>query len=148
MRVYLPATLTELADTEGLGAREARAVTASLRAALGADADVDTAEYAALVLAAADSLHRLGPDDPARRVVAAADLPDAQVPTGQEVGRVSAPAVAWSQVVSFHVDEADDGARALVSAARRGEQPAQAQVEDLDLLWYDVTEREVLTAED
>lgn len=147
MRVYLPATLTELTEPAGLGPREARAVTPSLRAALGPDADVDTAEYAALVLAAEDSLQRLGPDDPTRRVVAAADLPDAQVPAGQEVGRVSAPAVVWSQVVSFHVDEADDGVRGLVSAARRGERSAQAQVEDLDLLWYDVTEREVLAAE-
>ena len=138
MRVYLPATLTELTEPAGLGPREARAVTPSLRAALGPDADV---------LAAEDSLQRLGPDDPTRRVVAAADLPDAQVPAGQEVGRVSAPAVAWSQVVSFHVDEADDGVRGLVSAARRGERSAQAQVEDLDLLWYDVTEREVLAAE-
>lgn len=56
--------------------------------------------------------------------------------------------MAWSQVVvSFHADEDDDSVRALVSAARRGEQPAQAQVADLDLLWYDVTERAVLVGE-
>ncbi len=147
MRVYLPVTLTELADPAGPGAREARAVTPSLRAALGPDADVETCEFAALVLAAEDSLHRLGEQDPARRVVAAADVPDRQVRTGQEVARVQVPSLAWSQVVSFHADEPDDGVRALVSAARRGEQRALAQVEDLDLLWYDVTEREALAAE-
>lgn len=70
----------------------------------------------------------------------------ALVESGDEVARVRVPAVAWSQVVSFHVDS-DDGVRALVSAARRGEQPAQTQVADLDLLWYDVTERAVLAAE-
>lgn len=147
MRVYLPVTLTELTDPEGLSGREARALTRSLRAALGPDADSETGEYAALVLAAEDSLHRLGEQDPARRVVAAADVPDAQVRAGEQVARVSVPAVVWSQVVSFHADEADDGVRAVVSASRRGEQRALAQVEDLDLLWYDVTEREVLAAE-
>src|SRR5699024_6002368 len=106
----------------------------------------DTGEYAALVLAAEDSLHRLGEQDPARRVVAAADVPDGQVRAGEQVARVSVPAVAWSQVVSFHADEADAGVRGVVSAARRGEQRAQAQVGALDLLWYDVTEREGLAA--
>ena len=147
MRVYLPITLTELTDPGGASARQARAVTPTLLAALGADADTETAEYAALVLAAEDSLHRLGEQDPARRLVAAAEIPQAEVGLGEEVARVSVPAVSWSHVVSFHVDEADDGVRELVSAARRGEQRAQERVADLDLLWYDVTEREVLAAE-
>src|SRR5690625_2153914 len=47
MRVYLPVTLTELTDPEGLSGREARALTRSLRAALGPDADSETGEYAA-----------------------------------------------------------------------------------------------------
>lgn len=146
MRVYLPLTPTELAEPTGVSARQARAVTRSLRAVLGADADEETAEYAALVLAAEDSLALLTDADAPRRVVAAADVAD-PVESGSEFARVSVPAVAWSQVVSFHVDSGDDGVRGLVSAARRGEQHAQAQVEDLDLLWYDVTERAVLVGE-
>ena len=147
MRVYLPVTLTELADPAGPDPRQARAVTPALRTALGGSADEETAEFAAQVLAAEDSLALLADADPARRVVAAADVPDAQVRTGEDVGSVSVPAVAWSQVVSFHADENDDGVRALVTAARRGEPDAQAQVAELDLLWYDVTERAVLAAE-
>lgn len=147
MRVYLPVTLTELADPAGPSARQARAVTRSLRTALGTGADEETCEYAAMMLAAEDSLALLTDDDPARRVVAAADVPDGQVRTGDEVARVSVPAVDWSQVVSCHADENDDGVRTLVSAARRGEQQAQAKVADLELLWYDVTERAALAAE-
>lgn len=122
-------------------------MTPSLRAALGAQEDTETCEYAALVLAAEDCLHRLTESDPARRVVAAADVPDAQVRVGEEPGRVKVPDLSWSQVVSFHVDESDDGVRGLVSAARRGDERALAQVAECDLLWYDVTERTVLAAE-
>ncbi|WP_147917948.1 DUF6912 family protein [Ruania zhangjianzhongii] len=147
MRVFLPITLTELADPAGPSGRQARAVTPALHTALGGGADEETAEFAALVLAAEDSLALLTEADPARRVVAAADVPEAQVQAGDEVARVSVPAVVWSQVVSFHADENDDGVRALVTAARRGEPDAQAQVAELDLLWYDVTERAALAAE-
>ena len=147
MRVYLPITLTELADPTGPSGRQARAVTPALRTALGPGVDEETAEFAALVLAAEDSLALLAEADPARRLVAAADVSEAQVRFGDDVARVEVPTVSWSQVVSFHADENDDGVRALVSAARRGEQQAQAEVVDLDLLWYDVTERAVLAAE-
>ena len=147
MRVYLPVTLTELTDPAGVSPRQGRAVTPPLRTALGDGTDEETAEFAALVLAGEDSLGLLAEADPARRVVAAADVPDAQVRTGEELAGVAVPAIVWSQVVSFHADEDDDGVRQLVSAARRGEQRAQEQVADLDLLWYDVSEREVLAGE-
>src|SRR5699024_2774054 len=140
MRVYLPVTLTELTDPEGLSGREARALTRSLRAALGPDADSDTGEYAALVLAAEDSLHRLGEQDPARRVVAAADVPDAQVHAGEQVARVSWPAGVWSQVVSFHADVTDGGLDGLESAAQREEQSGQAPVEDREPAWCEGSE--------
>lgn len=148
MRVYLPAVLTELTDPTGLTARRARAVTPALRTALGPDADEEMAEYAALILAAEDSVDWLGDADPARRLVVAADLPEDEVGSDDgDLARVHAGEVPWSWVVSFHVDEADDGVRGLVTQARQGEGTARADVADVDLLWYDASERSGLAAE-
>lgn len=144
MRVYLPATVTELADEHGLPARTGRAVTDSLWAVV-TDRDEESAEYVALVLAAADSLDRLTPEDPPRRVVAAADVPGASVQViGSEPGRVEVPAVGWDRVVSFHVDEDTPAVRAAIERVPSGGQRARAGLDDLDLLWYDVTERTLL----
>lgn len=146
MRLYLPATVTELAVAAGLQARAGRAVTDSLRAALGSGADEETSEYAALVLASEDALQRLTDTDPLRRIVVAADLPAAQVQVaGGAPGRVEVPAIGWEHVVSFHADEQTQTVRARLERARGGDQQALRQVETLDLLWYDITEREVLT---
>ncbi|UFU07606.1 DUF6912 family protein [Ruania halotolerans] len=153
MRVYLPATVAELAEPSGLPARTGRAVTAALRTALGADADEEMAEYAALILAAEDSLANLTESDAMRRLVVAADVPDSAVrdaagrEAGAELARVHVPEVPFADVVSFHVDAADAHTLALVARALSGDEQAVAEIGAEDLLWYDVSEREVLLAE-
>ena len=151
MRVYLPATLTDLSAAHGLSARTGRAVTEHLRAALGEQDDEETAEFGALVLAAADSLDLLAAADAPRRVVVAAEVSPATVrPTAadEEPGQVQVPAVGWDRVVSFHVDEPTPAVTQLVQNARTGQDGARQRVEELDLLWYDATERAELIAQD
>ncbi|QOR69700.1 hypothetical protein IM660_13615 [Ruania alkalisoli] len=147
MRVYLGATLDDLDSSDGLIARPARAVTTSLRQALGTDADEEMAEYAALVLAAEDSLRLLADGAPLRRVVAAADVPDTAATPGEELARVHVPDLTWTDVVSFHVDSGEAHVRDLLERAVAGEAQAISAVGEEDLLWYDVTERETLLGE-
>ncbi|WP_089775322.1 DUF6912 family protein [Ruania alba] len=148
MRVYLPATVPALADSRGLSARAGRAVTPGLRTALGAEADEEMAEYAALVLAAEDSLALLAGSDAPRRVVVAADVADSVVRVDDaELARVHVAEVPVTDMVSFHVDAADESVRALVARAVGGDQQATADLGDEDLLWYDISEREALVAE-
>lgn len=150
VRVYLPATITDLADPDGLTARRAHAVTGALAAALPQDDD-EGLEYAAL-LAAADAsvlLVAAQPDAPRRRVVVSADV--AVQATGPVTGTDPAPSaievvttVAWSQVACVHVDE--EAAEGDVKAAIQGDPGAAERLVDRDLLWYDVSELAVLVA--
>src|ERR1700749_4193260 len=85
MRVYLPSTLPSLADIltkgeAGPSPLHAFAVTPALREAY-ASGDEEELEYVAMLAAARQSLRLLDADLPAprRRVVLAADVPDAQV---------------------------------------------------------------------
>jgi hypothetical protein len=163
MRVYLPATLPLLAAARdagwfsgsrdaGPGGLPAHAVTPAVREWYVAG-DVEELEYSAMLEAAEASLHLLGKDAaaPRRRVVVAADVPDAVVRPGggtfRSSVRLQAP-VELSAVVSLHVDEAGVAdtiatAVAAVEAAAAGDDDAQFLVDEAeacDLLWYDVTE--------
>lgn len=134
MRIYLPSTLTAvaLALAEGEfrgGPRAAYAVTPALRARYGDDEE--ELEYAAMSAAADASALLLAatPDEPARRVVIAAELPDAVVRPAADPGSLAEvvveAAVPLKRVASAHVD---DEAAAPDVAAGRGE--------DHELLWY------------
>ncbi|TDE96080.1 hypothetical protein EXU48_07540 [Occultella glacieicola] len=148
MRIYLPATAVDLDEPDGVGARRAHALTPALLAAIGDD-DAETGEFAAMLIAADESIDRIGAAGAVPlRVVIAADVPDAQVrapeqeapPSGVDVDDVP-----WRAVVSFHVDGPDDKQiRDLVGRAVAGDEAALAATGDADLLWYDVTEREQL----
>src|ERR1700761_5325551 len=105
MRVYLPSTLPDLAGLLAKGEAgpsplRAFAVTPALRAAY-ASGDDEELEYGALLAAA--------PDPPRRRVVLAADVPEAQVswqaydddPAAVLLGQ----AVELTAVAAGHVDE-------------------------------------------
>lgn len=155
MRVYLPATmplLAQLSKDGELPLTDGFAVTESLLAWY-ADGDEEELEYAALTAAARASLRQLAdePEAPRRRVVIAADVPDARVAVPAEeqaeepgVIKITAGAVRLVDIAALHVDEA--GAQEPVTAAARslaaadtGDADAAAAVEaveDFDLLWY------------
>jgi hypothetical protein len=164
MRVYVPLTLSALADAYRageLGARsvDAFAVTPELREWYVSD-DIEELEYAALTRAAQASLRLLATDPAAarRRVVVAADGPDAAAaaehPGQQLFGSASLGAVRvagplpLAKAAAVHVDAPEAGgdvaaAAAALGAADMGDDDAQFVVdgaEDHDLLWFGVQE--------
>ncbi|HEY0937129.1 MAG TPA: hypothetical protein VGD91_25745 [Trebonia sp.] len=162
MRVYLPFTLPSLASLLVQGETDpaplpAFAVTPALREAY-ASGDDEELEYAALSNAARHSLRLLDADPaaPRRRVVLAADVPDAQVswqaydddPAAVLVG-VPVPLTA---IASGHVDEPDavpdvTAAADAVSAADAGDDDASFTVDSAEaheLAWYATQELQYL----
>jgi hypothetical protein len=154
MRVYLPATVSMLADVlrdaeVGPAPVRAFAVTPSLREWY-ATGDLEELEYVAMTHAARASLRLLlaDPDAPRRRVVLAADVPEEQVdakggfdePT---LVQLSVP-VPLTRVASGHVDDqvaaGDIGAAAAaLPAADAGDDDAKFLVDSAEgheLLWY------------
>ena len=163
MRVYLPATsvlLRRLLDEGGLtGPLVVYAVTPALREAY-ANADQEELEYAASLDAAKASL-RLVVDEPQaapRRIVLAADVPDAagvpQADLGRSAVRLSVP-VPFDRVASVHGAEAaaEAAVRAAVGVlkdADAGDEDAQflvSEVEGYALLWYATQEVTELLSE-
>src|SRR5215213_2758535 len=154
MRVYLPTTLAGLAAAWAAAAFEepldAHAVTGAVREWY-VSGDLEELEYAAFTEAAEASLRRLtDAGEPRRRVVVAADVPDADVrPRGDDRYRSAvtvASAVPLRAVASVHVDEeqAQDvvaEAVAALPAADAGDDDARFaldEAEATELLWYDV----------
>ncbi len=158
MRVYLPATtsvLRTLVDEGSLaGPHTAFAVTSGLRefyAVSDAEADTEELEYAALLAAARASLRLIDVDPAAarRRVVVAADVPDAAVTeiddpdVDRGAVRVTAD-IGVRHVASAHIDgaEAEEDVRAAVNVvleADLGSEEAQFvvdQAEGHELAWY------------
>lgn len=153
MRVYLPTTLASLTGVLAKGELapplNAFAVTPALREAY-ASGDEEELEYIAMLAAARESLRLLArsASAPRRRVVLAADVPDADVawiaydddPAAVVIGAV----VPLSAVASGHVDDpgaVDDvaAAAAASAAADGGDQDAQFTVdgaEGHELGWY------------
>lgn len=142
MRIYVPSTFAELDQRQGLAPRLVHAVTPALRAALP-DEDEEGLEYAAQLLAADDSLERLGTKAvPRRRVVITVDVPEALV---ESVDDAHAPSVVrltstvgWDDVACAHIDE--KAAEGDVSAALDGDDDAAERLAERDLLWYDASE--------
>jgi len=157
MRIYLPATSADLSRPAGVPPRWGHAVTDELRRALPEEDD-EGLEASALLAAADESIAHLRAAASAlpRRVVLAADVPDAgvvvperarpwregddQLPSAVEV-RATVP---WDAVVSIHVDDAD--AEPDVTAAL-AEDDAVDRAAEHDLLWHDIVEREALARE-
>jgi len=160
MRVYLPSTLPVLAGLLAAGAAgpaplRAFAVTPALREAY-ASGDDEELEYVAMLAAARESLRLLAadPQAPRRRVVLAADVPDAEVswhayddePAAVRLGA----AVPLSGLASGHIDET--GAEPDVAAAADASVAADAGDEDAaftvdsaeghELAWYATQELE------
>lgn len=147
MRVYLPATVTDLA-AESLRPNVVHAVTAALRAELPGEDD-EMLELVAFLAAADDSIRLIQEHGAApRRVVLAADLPAQELsepgPDALETVRVPRHAIQWAAVVSIHIDEPTAADR--VAAAAAGDDEAFDALGEQDLLWYDVTERAAVVA--
>jgi hypothetical protein len=158
LRIYLPATTSALRtlvhDGRLTGPLTGFAVTPGLRefyALSDAGADEEELEYAALLAAARGSLRLIDVDPSAarRRVVLAADVPDAAVtavadPDADRGAVRVAGDVALADVASAHVDgaEAEDDVRAAVGVvleADLGSEEAQFvvdQAEGHELAWY------------
>ncbi|MFF0448304.1 DUF6912 family protein [Streptomyces sp. NPDC004609] len=162
MRVYVPLTLSGLAEVHktgelGPGPVTAYGVTPGLREWYVSD-DIEELEYAALSRAAAASLRLIAgnPGVARRRVVVAVDVrdrdavadPDRALDAGS-VGEVRiANAVPLGAAAAVHVD-ADDAvgdvtaAADALGAADQGDDDAQFTVDgadDHELLWYGVQE--------
>jgi hypothetical protein len=162
VRVYLPATTnvlrTLVADGRLPGPHTGFAVTPALRtfyAVSEAETDTEELEYAALLSAARASLRLLDVDPLAarRRVVLAADVPDAAVEPRDdpsqdpdaERGLVRIDAeIGLRDVASAHIDgaEAENDVRAAVNVvleADLGSEDAQFVVDEAEgheLAWY------------
>ncbi|MFE4410553.1 DUF6912 family protein [Streptomyces sp. NPDC056821] len=158
MRVYVPLTLSGLAEAHkagelGTGALTAYAVTPALREWYLSD-DIEELEYAALNRAALASLRLLAldPGAPRRRVVVAVDVPDSAATADPDRGldpsalgevRVAGP-VRLAKAAAVHVDSGDaeadvTAAAEALGAADAGDDDAQFVVdgaEDHELLWY------------
>jgi hypothetical protein len=163
VRIYLPATvslLRSLVETSEFGTPPvtAFAVTPALREWY-VDDDLEALEYAASNEAARASLRLLAVDPAAvpRRVVIAAELPDAVVTVRDDldrgVVRLAAP-VPMRQIASVHVDDADAeptvrAAAPVVDAADLGDEQASDLVDDTEgyeLAWYATQEITALLA--
>ncbi|MEU0780239.1 hypothetical protein ABZ341_01520 [Streptomyces sp. NPDC006173] len=158
MRVYVPLTLSGLAEAYRTGELEAGpfaayAVTHALREWYVSD-DIEELEYAALSRAALASLRLVAVDPGAvrRRVVVAVDVPDRAAAVDPDRGldpaalgevRVS-QAVPLAKVAAVHVDAPDaekdvTAAAEALGAADMGDDDAQFVVdgaEDHELLWF------------
>ncbi|RJL30436.1 DUF6912 family protein [Bailinhaonella thermotolerans] len=158
MRVYLPSTLAALgrvlADGElGPAPLAGHAVTPAL-IEWYVSGDTEELEYVALTEAARSSLRMLaadladGVDVPPRRVVLAAEVPDARVKAGVDLEERSwvrlAEPVPLSKIVSAHVDDpaAEDDVMAAIDAlpaADGGDDDALFVVDGAEaheLMWY------------
>lgn len=155
MRIYLPATLDELAALVvsakrpaalDLAPRGAHAVTAALAAALPEEDD-EGLEYSAHLAAADDTLALIAasPEIERRRLVLTVEVPDEAVVAAVGDVTVLSPsavdivvAVPGAIIVCGHVDELE--AVHDVEATLAGDDAAVERLVERDLLWYDASE--------
>lgn len=160
MRVYLPTTmvaLPRLLEQRSHPGGRACAVTPALREWY-ANGDDEELEYAALSRAARISLELLADEvtAPRRRVVLAADVPDADVraAAGQpSMGAEADPAevevrseVPMRSISAVHVDDAASVPLVRAVLVDPDDEMAQGDLEDADLLWYATQEIDQLLA--
>lgn len=143
VRVYLPATIDDLAALVSSGELPVRALAHAVTAAVRADdpeADLDDWEFQAFCDAAASSLSLLDSSVPARRVVVSADVDEDQVLDAPRTDSADLPlsavqvvgAVSVSAVAAVHVD----GREAEVAVAATLDGAGTSVLDDVALEWY------------
>ncbi len=157
-RVYLPLTASLLARARDGGAFDVptagHAVTERLADELGTQ-DEEELEHAASTGAALDALLLMGPDDPPRRVVAAAEPVDWDPveDTGEAASAVRVTgSVPLSLLAAVLADspaaaEAVTTAREALAAGADVDDPAVQRCLDHDLGWYAAQELDALLTE-
>ncbi len=149
MRIYLPLTVTDL-TTEKFTVSRAHAVTPRLRAEI-LDVDDEYLEYVATLAAADDALRLLTADDKnLRRLVGVTQVPAEAVKFSTNTADLVTTIyletpILWENVESLLVDE--PGHEDLVRTAILGDENAFMDTENIELLWYDISEKEVLARE-
>lgn len=140
MRVFIPTTLEGL-RAHVLDGGVAHARTAALEAVMSDEEEV--LDAVAMLAAADDSLRLIIADSDAspRRVVVAADA-DARQVDGALPTEVSIGEIEWDDVVAIFVDEEE--AESSIEAARAGGDDEFEVVAELDMLWFDPSERSSL----
>ncbi len=142
MRIYIPLDPSDLRTD--ISPRLVHAVTPQLKSAVPRE-DAEGWEMIATLAAADDSLRRM--KESGRRIVCVAEVPDKvlhvrdELPTARELTTT----VAWEDVETILVDEPGYGD--LIDRARAGDEKAFMATGDIDLMWYDVIEREALAVE-
>lgn len=146
MRIYVPLVLSELALHE-IPARTVHAVTPGLRSHVPNEDD-EGYELIAAMAASDDSLRMIAtaPRELRRRCFVAADLSENMLHEPEHptlpTERVLADPLPWKKVVSIHIDE--PGSEELVERALGDDEKAFEETGDIDVMWYDVTERSAL----
>ncbi|MCI5826133.1 MAG: hypothetical protein MR006_05665 [Arcanobacterium sp.] len=158
MRIYIPVNLADMTATD-ISARRVHGVTPAAQEAFP-ESDREGLEMLATLYAADEALLmlRVSAEQNAaldradfsqlRRIVAVGEVPDtwvevvpSEVPTALALHHT----VPWSKIESIHIDEA--GSEELVLQAIRGNRAAFEATGDIELLWYDVSERVALIHE-
>ena len=150
MRIYIPLCVSDF-SREALFPRPVHGVTHELRRVFPR-ADEEGLEYAATMSAADDSLRRLSAADRVlRRTVAVAEVPGKILALPASAGS-NVPSVLllreelpWNCVESLLVDE--PGNESLVRRALNGDENAFLLTGEIELLWYDISERALLREE-
>lgn len=142
MRIYIP---LESSDLRGdITPRLVHGVTPQLKSEVPRE-DAEGWEMIATLAAADDSLRRLS--GTLRRIVCVAEVADSVLEMADELptARRLVEPVSWDDVEAILVDE--PGSEDIVERALAGDEKAFMASGDIDLMWYDVIEREVLANE-
>ncbi|MFC5369733.1 DUF6912 family protein [Arcanobacterium bovis] len=147
MRIYIPLTLDDL-NSAPILPRAVHAVTSGL-AEHFPNEDQEGLEMVATLAAADDSLRLMSADSQNfRRIVAVAEIVDNYVSIPQQrddvlvTQRNLTDVVAWNRVEALLVDE--PGSEELVAQAIAGDEEAFLASGDIELMWYDVIERDAV----
>lgn len=133
-RVYLPATVSDLGSSDGLGPTRGYRPVYPQHSPLTSD-DEEAAEYTAFLLAAEAAID----EGEVVRIVVAGDV---FLPADQVSNPVMVDHLPWSDAVSIHIDDcAEAELLGDINLAQAGDDHARARVNQADLMWYDITER-------